>query len=113
MSSYSGIPSESHMLNDNQPLKYDVQELIFKFIDTEIFTDTSIICRWGKAEYVIVSHKKFEEYASIDKWKTKSKCFLSYINDVNRLYLEEPLEFSDSELIEFNECKSKYPEVFV
>ena len=114
MSSYSGIPSESHMLNNNQPFKYDVQELTFKWIATDMYKGgASIICGWDKADCVIVSQKKFEEFATTNKWETKAKCFLSYINDVNRLYLKEPLKFTESEVKEFEQCKDKYPEVFL
>ncbi len=114
MSAYSGIPSDDNTINKNNPNKYDIQKLIFKHIDTEMYRGgVSIICRWGKADFVIVSQQKFEEFASTDKWHTKSKCYLSYINDVNRIYLNQPLKFTESEAKEFEQCKEKYPEVFL
>ena len=114
MSSYTAIASIDNKVNNNIANKYDVQQMIFSYIDTELYRGgVSVICKWGKCQSVIVCQQHFETFASKDKWYTKSKCFLRYINDKNRLYLNAPLVFSESELIEFNICKDKYPEMFI
>lgn len=116
MSAYSGIPSADNDKNNNKPDRYDIQELTFDHmnVDTHIGSyNGSIICKWGKADYVIISPSGFKEFASTDKWFTKSKCFLAYINDVNRIYSNKPLRFKKEALKEFNKCKEKYPELFI